>query len=123
MRYLTDRKRAVGMGSAKTGTEHFWAMKVSSFGLLLLIPLFVFTFGPILGSDYATVTAYFARPFPAIIAALTIAVGMMHFKGGVQTLIEDYVHGTAQKVTILVMICVSYGIAATGLFAIAKLAL
>ena len=123
MRYLTDRKRAVGMGSAKTGTEHFWAMKVSSFGLLILIPLFVFTFGPILGSDYATVTDYFARPFPAIVAALTIAVGMMHFKGGVQKLIEDYVHGTAQKVAILVMICVSYGIAATGLFAIAKLAL
>ncbi len=123
MRYLTDRKRAVGMGSAKAGTEHFWAMKVSSFGLLVLIPLFIFTFGPILGSDYATVTAYFARPFPAIVAALTIAVGMMHFKGGVQTLIEDYVHGTAQKVAILVMICVSYGIAATGLFAIAKLAL
>lgn len=123
MNYMTDRKRAVGMGSAKTGTEHFWAMKVSSFGLLLLIPLFVFTFGPILGSDYATVTEYFARPFPAIVAALTIAVSMMHFKGGVQTLIEDYVHGTAQKVTILVTVALSYGIAATGLFAIAKLAL
>ena len=27
MRYLTDRKRAVGLGSAKSGTEHFWAMK------------------------------------------------------------------------------------------------
>lgn len=123
MRYLTDRKRAAGMGSAKTGTEHFWAMKVSSFALLILIPLFIFTFGPVLGSDHATVVEYFARPGPALIAALTIAVGMMHFKGGVQTLIEDYVHGTAQKVAILVMICVSYGLAAMGLFAIAKIAL
>jgi succinate dehydrogenase / fumarate reductase membrane anchor subunit len=123
MRYLTDRKRAVGMGSAKTGTAHFWAMKVSSFALLILVPLFIFTFGPTLGSDYATVTEYFARPFPALVAALTIAVSMMHFKDGVTTLIEDYVHGTAQKVAILVMICVSYAIAATGLFAIARLAL
>ena len=49
MSYLTDRKRAVGMGSAKTGTAHFWAMKVSAVALLLLIPLFVFTFGPMLG--------------------------------------------------------------------------
>jgi succinate dehydrogenase / fumarate reductase membrane anchor subunit len=123
MRYLTDRKRALGMGSAKSGTEHFWAMKVSSFALLILIPLFVFTFGPVLGSDHATVTAYFAQPVPALIAALTIVVSMMHFKGGVQTLIEDYVHGTAQKVSILVMICVSYAIAAAGLFAVARLAL
>ena len=123
MRFMADRKRATGMGSAKTGTAHFWAMKVSSFGLLILIPLFVFTFGPVLGSDYATVTEYFARPWPALIAALTIVVTMMHFKDGVQVLIEDYVHGLAQKITILVMICVSYGLAAMGLFAIAKLAL
>ena len=123
MRYLTDRKRAVGMGSAKTGTAHFWAMKVSSFALLILIPLFVFTFGPILGSDYGEVAAYFARPWPALIAALTIVVTMMHFKDGVQVMIEDYVHGMAQKIAILVMICLSYGLAAMGLFAIAKLAL
>ena len=123
MRFLTDRKRAVGTGSAKTGTEHAWAMKVSSFALLILIPLFVFTFGPMLGQDYVSVTAYFAQPFPAIVAALTIAVSMEHFKGGVQTLLEDYVYGTAQKVSILVMICVSYGLAATGIFALAKLAL
>jgi succinate dehydrogenase / fumarate reductase membrane anchor subunit len=123
MRFLTDRKRAAGLGSAKSGTEHFWAMKVSSVALLILIPLFVFTFGPMLGADYATVTAYFARPWPALIAALTIVVGMVHFKDGAQIMIEDYVHGTTQKVTILLMICLSYAVAATGLFAIARLAL
>jgi len=123
MRYLTDRKRAVGMGSAKTGTQHFWAMKVSSFALLILIPLFVFTFGPMLGESHAAVVAYFAKPFPAIVAALTLVVGFMHFKDGVQVLIEDYVHGTMQKVLILAMICLSYAAAATGLFAIARIAL
>lgn len=123
MRYLTDRKRAVGMGSAKTGTAHFWAMKVSSAGLLILIPLFLLTFGPMLGESHADVTAYFARPFPALVAALTIVVGFMHFKDGVQVLIEDYVHGTMQKVLIIAMICLSYAAAATGVFAIARLAL
>ena len=82
MRYLTDRKRATGMGSAKSGTAHFWAMKVSSVALLILIPLFVFTFGTIVGEDYATVTAYFAHPFPALIAALTLIVGFEHFQSG-----------------------------------------
>ena len=123
MQYMTDRKRAVGMGSAKTGTAHFWAMKISSVALLFLIPLFVFTFGPMLGEPYAEGTAYFARPFPAIVAALTIGVTFMHFKDGVQVLIEDYVHGTMQKVLIILMICLSYAAAATGIFAIARLAL
>jgi succinate dehydrogenase / fumarate reductase membrane anchor subunit len=123
MAFLTDRKRATGMGSAKTGTEHFWLMKVSAFALLLLIPLFVFTFGPMLGKPYAEVIAYFARPFPAIVAALTIGVSMMHFKNGAQTMIEDYVHGTTQKVVIMLVICLSYAAAATGIFAIARIAL
>ena len=123
MRYLTDRKRATGMGSAKSGTAHFWAMKVSSVALLILIPLFVFTFGTIVGGDYATVTAYFAHPFPALIAALTLIVGFEHFQSGAQVLIEDYVHGLAQKITIILIKCISYGLMAMGLFAIAKLAL
>ena len=123
MAYLTDRKRAMGLGSAKSGTEHFWSMKVSSVALLILIPLFVFTFGAALGGSYEDVLTYYSRPFPAVIAALTLAVGFKHFNEGSQVLIEDYVHGLAQKVTIILVTCLSYGAAATGIFAIAKLAL
>lgn len=123
MQYLTDRKRAMGLGSAKSGTAHFWAMTVSSAALLVLIPLFVFTFGPMLGEPHDEVVAYFGRPFPAIVAALTIIVTFKHFNDGVQTMIEDYVHGVAQKVAIIAMTCISFAAAATGLFAIARLAL
>ena len=62
MRYLTDRKRAVGLGSAKSGTEHHWSMTLSSAALLVLIPLFVFTFGSALGGSYDEILAYYARP-------------------------------------------------------------
>jgi succinate dehydrogenase / fumarate reductase membrane anchor subunit len=123
MAYLTDRKRAVGMGAAKSGTEHHWAMKKSSVALLILVPLFVFTFGSALGGSFEEITAYYARPFPAIVAALTLVVGFHHFNMGVQVLIEDYVHGLAEKVLILLMTCLSYGAAGVGLFAIARLAL
>ncbi|MEM9639390.1 MAG: succinate dehydrogenase, hydrophobic membrane anchor protein [Pseudomonadota bacterium] len=123
MSYLTDRKRAVGLGSAKTGTEHHWSMTVSSGALLILIPLFVFTFGPMLGASYEEVTAHFNRPFPAVVAGLTIIVTFKHFAGGVQALIEDYVHGLAQKVAIVAMTCVSYAAMAVGLYAIVRLAL
>lgn len=123
MAFLTDRKRAVGWGAAKSGTEHHWSMKKSSVALLFLIPLFVFTFGGILGSSFEEVQAYYARPFPAIVAALTLIVGFKHFNDGFQTLIEDYVHGPLEKIIILGMTCISYGAAAVGVFAIAKMAL
>ena len=123
MAYLTDRKRAMGLGSAKSGSAHHWSMTISSVALLILLPLFVFTFGAALGGTYEEIVAYYSRPFPAIIAGLTILVTFKHFNGGVQTLLEDYVHGLAQKVSIVVMTCISYGAAAVGIFAIARLAL
>ena len=98
-------------------------MTVSSYGLLVLVPLFIFTFGRILGSSHAEVLAYYAQPFPAVIAALTLWVGMVHFKNGVRVMIEDYVHGFAREFWIIAMTVVSYGLIGFGLFAIAKMAL
>lgn len=123
MPYLTDRKRAEGMGSAKSGTQHAWSMKKSSVALLILIPLFVFTFGPALGGTYVEVLAHYARPFPAIVAALTIVVAFKHFNDGFHTLVGDYVHGPWEKWLLLGMTCLSYAAAAVGVFAIARLAL
>ena len=54
---------------------------------------------------------------------LTFLVGALHFKSGVQVLIEDYVHGFARKALIIFTICLSYAAAATGVFAIARIAL
>lgn len=123
MRYLTDRKRVIGLGSAKSGVHHFWAMKVSSVALVGLIPVFIFMFGSMLGQPHDVVIAYFSRPFPAVVAGLTILIGFRHFKDGVQVLIEDYVHGWMQKALIIAMICLSYAATAVGLFAIARIAL
>ena len=123
MAFLTDRKRASGMGAAHSGTEHHWQMIVTSVALLILIPAFIFTFGSALGRPYEEVLAYYARPMPSLIAALTFLVGFFHFRKGVQTLIEDYVHGLARKVAIIAMICLSYALMAAGLLAVIRLAL
>mgnify|MGYP005987559831 CR=1 FL=1 len=122
MSFLTDRKRANATGSAKSGTMHHWHMMISSVALVVLMPLFIFTFGSALGGTHAEVVAYYSRPVPAAIAALTLIVGFMHFRGGVQTLIEDYVHGFARKALLIAMICLSYGAAGLGVFAILRLA-
>lgn len=123
MAFLTDRKRAEGLGSAKQGTAHFWNMTVSSVALVILVPLFVFTFGPILGAPYEDAVAYYARPFPSVVAALTLIVGLLHFKNGAQVMIEDYTGGLTRKALIIAVICVSYAAMAAGLFGLVRLAL
>ena len=123
MRYLTDRKRAAGLGAAKSGVRHFWAMKLSSLALLILIPLFVIVFAPMPGESHEAVTRHFARPFPAIVTALTLVVGFRHFNGGAQVLIEDYLRGAARKWAIVLTTFLTWAAMATGLFAVARMAL
>ncbi len=123
MDFLTARKRATGLGSAKQGTHHAWEMKVQSVALLVLIPLFVFTVGPMLGASHLEVVARFSRPLPALIVALTFVVGFLHFRSGVQVLIEDYAGGLTRTALVIAMICVSYAAAAAGVFAIVRIAL
>ena len=123
MRYLTDRKRAVGRGAAHTGTEHHWSMQVSSVALAFMIPAWLYVFGHALGGTRAEVLATFAQPFAAILTGLVLVVGMRHFAKGATMMLQDYVHGTALKMAIMFVTSLSGVIAATGLFALIKIAL
>ncbi len=120
---ISKLKYAFTHGSLSEAVHHFVLMKVTSIALLVLIPLFVFTVGPMIGQPHEEVLAFFAKPFPAVVVALTFVVGFKHFSDGVQTLLEDYVHGTARKVSILMMTCLSYAVMFMGLYAIVKIAL
>lgn len=123
MRYLTPRKRAEGKGAAHAGTEHHWSMTVSAVGLAFLVPVWLYIFGSTLGGTRAEVLETFARPFPAIVTALVLIVGMRHFAMGATTMIEDYARGTARKALIIFATSLAWVIAATGLFALARIAL
>jgi succinate dehydrogenase / fumarate reductase, membrane anchor subunit len=119
MRYLTDRKRADGKGASHTGTAHHWSMQTSAVGLAFLVPSWIYVFGSTLGLGRDA----FAQPFPAILTALVIFVGMRHFAKGASMMIEDYSKGSTRKILIIFVVSLSYVITATGLFALIKIAL
>lgn len=123
MRYLTDRKRALGLGASGQGTEHHWHMMISSILLVVLMPLFIFTFGAGLGGSYEEVLAYFARPFPAILTALTLIVGLNHIKYELHEAIEDYTDGITRKLGLVASSAICYTLIAAGLFALVNIAL
>ena len=121
--FTTARKRAENLGASGAGTEHHWNNIVTSIALLVLVPLFVFTFGSILGLPYEEARVALAHPFVALVIGLTLLVGLVHFRHGVQVVLEDYAHGTPRRLMIIAAICVTYAILAVGLFAVARLAL
>jgi len=98
-------------------------MKITSIALFFLIPLFIFTFGSVVGEDHDTVVEYLSTPFPALIVALTLIIGLQHFQSGAQTLIEDYVRGLGYTVALIFVKVLSYCLMAVGLYSIGKIAL
>ena len=123
MRYITDRKRAQGLGSGRSGTEHHWKMLVSSIIIFALAPIFIVTFAIGFGGSHGDVVAFFSRPFPAITSALMLVAGTLHFRAEVQEAIEDYVHGVKGKLLMVATNAFAYTLIVAGLFALVKLAL
>lgn len=81
------------LGSARSGTRHAWRMRVTSLALLPLSIAFVWLVLSLVGEDYITVRATLGSPFAAILLLLFIPTGVYHMMLGMQTIIEDYVHG------------------------------
>jgi succinate dehydrogenase / fumarate reductase membrane anchor subunit len=85
------------LGSARSGTQHVWRMRVTSFALLPLSIAFIWIVLGLVGKDYAAVRAALGQPFAAIVMLLFVPTSIYHMMLGMQTIIEDYVHGEHVK--------------------------
>ena len=96
----TPLARARGLGSGKTGTEHFWVQRVTAIALALLVPWLLYVLVSMAGADAATATAILHRPLNAILMIAFVVAMFWHAKLGIQVVIEDYVHTRASEVTL-----------------------
>lgn len=123
MRYVTPLKVAEGLGASRTGTQDHWFLTVTAIALLVLTPLFMLVVACGIGLPREGVIAHFGRPFPAIITALFVIVGMLHFIKGTRIMIDDYLQGGARKAGIIVSVIFSYTVIAVAVYALARMGL
>jgi succinate dehydrogenase / fumarate reductase membrane anchor subunit len=84
--------RARGIGSARGGTGHWWALRVSSIALILLTPWLLWLVLSLMRADYAVVRETLAHPLHATPMLAFVGLLFWHLKLGLQVVIEDYVH-------------------------------
>jgi len=110
------------MGSAKDGTGHWWAQRVSAVALVPLALWFLVSLMSLNSLDYASVRAWFAHPFDGFLAALSVAVLAYHSYLGTVVVVEDYVHSAAAKLAALLALRFLHVLAGgAGIFAILHL--
>lgn len=99
-RLETKLAKVRGLGSAKNGTEHWWAQRVTAVTLAFLGVWFVWSILGI-GHDFDALRAWLARPFNASLMVLFVISLVHHGQLGLQVVIEDYVHHEFMKLSLI----------------------
>ena len=93
----------LGSGSAKDGTDHWWAQRVSAIALLVLGLWFAVSLVMLESLAFEAVFRWATRPFNGVmLLSLTLTLAW-HSSLGIQVVIEDYVHGPALKTLSLII--------------------
>jgi succinate dehydrogenase / fumarate reductase membrane anchor subunit len=118
----TPLKRVRGLGSAGSGTDHFWRQRITALAQVPLTLAFVVVLLSIVGKGHAEVVAIVSQPLVAILMLLFVVTGMVHMKIGMQVIIEDYIHEELPKVLLLALnTFFAIGVGVACVFAILKL--
>jgi len=104
MSLQTPLGRARGLGSAKDGTGHWWAQRLTAILLVPLVLWLIISALPMLGADYADARIWLARPLNALLILTLILTVIYHALLGVQVVIEDYFHNRRIEVSLLITI-------------------
>ena len=94
----TPLGRVRGLGSAKSGTEHFWRQRITGVAMVPLTIFFVLVVIYLAKASQATAIATLGLPLIAILMYLFIITGIIHMRIGMQVIIEDYVHEEKLKI-------------------------
>ena len=116
--------RAIGLGSAKEGVEHWWTQRITAIALVPLSLWFVASVIGLVGADIETVQNWVGLPLPATLLVLLLIASFYHLSLGLQVVIEDYVHTELIKLGLVVTVrLLSFGFAVAGIFAVLSIAL
>lgn len=99
--FKTPLKKARGLGSAKSGTDHFWQQRVTA---LANVPLVLFLISFVISHLSATrpeIIVAMKNPFVSVAMVLALISITWHMRLGLQVVIEDYVHSEGRKLLAL----------------------
>lgn len=122
----SDMARAQGLGSAKSGTEHWMMQRITAVSNAVLMIWAIFSLVGLIGQgvDYQIFTLWLAKPLNAILMVLFIVSTFTHACLGAQVITEDYVHHEGFKTLKLIAQKLFFiGLGFACVFSILKIAL
>lgn len=124
MDYISPLAKARGLGSAKTGTSHWWMQRVTAVALIPLTFWLISFLDLCLNAPYADTVFWLALPLNTVCIVAWILIVFYHAASGLQVVIEDYVSNERWRiVSILSVNLLFLFLALTALIAVFRIIL
>lgn len=114
--------RAIGLGSAKAGLEHWWTERMTAVALVPLTVWFAASLIALSGSGYKAFIGWLGSPVPAVLMILLLIALFWHTALGLQVVIEDYLHSGARIWALLATRFLCFALAMAGIMATLRIA-
>lgn len=127
----TPLHRVQGLGSAHSGSKHFWRQRVTAAALVPLSMWFVWSALGLVGANEPQALAFLARsldgplaiPLNAILMGAFVLISLYHMVLGLQVVVDDYVHHEGAKIFLMLLIRAgALAVGAVSLFALLRIA-
>ncbi len=96
--------RVRGLGSAKEGVQHWWVQRMTALALIPLALWFVASIVFMIDVDHATAMWWLGSPVTLGLMSIFLVALIYHAVLGLQVVIEDYIHGHAAKLILLLLV-------------------
>ncbi len=120
--FKTPLKKARGLGSAKSGTEHFWQQRVTAIANVPLVLFLIWFVISHLSATRPEILTAMKNPLVAVGILLALISITWHMRLGLQVVIEDYVRSEGRKIFLLTLnMLFVFALTAVGAYAILKM--
>ena len=124
LKYRTPLNRVRGLGSAKDGTHHWWAQRLTAIALVPLLLWFVGAMVSVADADYADAVEWMRSPFVTVLMIGLLGALFHHAQLGVQVVLEDYVQSEWLKFTSIILVkLAAFLLGLSGIVAVLKVSL
>jgi succinate dehydrogenase / fumarate reductase membrane anchor subunit len=96
--------RVRGLGSARGGTAHWWAERLTSIALVPLTLWFILAALHLSGLSRADVAHWAANPINAALLVALVLATFHHMQLGLQVVVDDYVHQEGARMAAILAI-------------------
>jgi succinate dehydrogenase / fumarate reductase membrane anchor subunit len=101
MDYRTPISRVKGLGSAKSGTTHWWMQRVTAVALIPLSFWLIYLMSLSLTAPYQQTADWLASPVNSVCIVAWIIAVFYHAALGLQVVIEDYIAAEGPKIILI----------------------